>query len=78
MERLQRDKYKTAFDIFRKYRNYITGVTFWNVTDRYSWLDRRGRKNYPLLFDVSHQRKKAYWDVVNFEPQKRTGNLKGF
>ncbi|MGZ5191066.1 MAG: endo-1,4-beta-xylanase, partial [Flavisolibacter sp.] len=78
MEQLQRDKYKMAFEVFRKYRNHITGVTFWNVTDRYSWLDRRGRKNYPLLFDVNHQRKKAYWDVVNFQPEKRSSDLKGF
>ena len=78
MEQLQREKYKMAFEVFRKHRNQVTGVTFWNVSDRYSWLDRRGRKNYPLLFDQSHQPKKAYWDVVNFQPEKSTSNLKGF
>jgi endo-1,4-beta-xylanase len=70
MEQLQREKYKMAFEVFRKYRNKITGVSFWNVSDRYSWLDRRGRKNYPLLFDANRQPKKAYWDVVNFQPGK--------
>ena len=35
-------QYKMAFDIFREYRKYITCVTFWNVSDRYSWLDSRG------------------------------------
>jgi endo-1,4-beta-xylanase len=72
MERLQREKYKMAFDVFRKHRDKITGVTFWNVSDRYSWLDGRGRKNYPLLFDMNRQPKKAYWDVVSFatEPRK--------
>jgi endo-1,4-beta-xylanase len=70
MEQLQREKYKMAFEMFRKYRNKITGVTFWNVSDRSSWLDRRGRKNYPLLFDTNHQPKKVYWDVVNFTPEK--------
>ena len=70
MEQLQREKYKMAFEVFRKYRDKITGVTFWNVSDRFSWLDRRGRKNYPLLFDVNRQPKKAYWDVVNFTPEK--------
>jgi endo-1,4-beta-xylanase len=76
-------QYKMAFDIFRKYKKSITGVTFWNVSDRSSWLDRRGggfaggadaganttrvvRKAYPLLFDESRQRKKAYWAVVKF------------
>ena len=78
MEQLQREKYKMAFEVFRKYRKQVTAVTFWNVTDRHSWLDRRGRKNYPLLFDQTHQPKKAYWDVVNFQPEKSTSNLKAF
>ena len=78
MEQQQREKYKMAFEVFRKYRNQITGVTFWNVSDRYSWLDRRGRKNYPLLFDMNRQPKKAYWDVVNFQPEKSSSNLKAF
>ena len=71
MERLQREKYKMAFDVFRKHRDKITGVTFWNVSDRYSWLDGRGRKNYPLLFDMNRQPKKAYWDVVNFVAERQ-------
>jgi endo-1,4-beta-xylanase len=72
MEQLQREKYKMAFEVFRKYRDKITGVTFWNVSDRYSWLDRRGRKNYPLLFDTNRQPKKAYWEVVNFKKENKT------
>ena len=78
MEQLQREKYNGAFEVFRKYRKQLTGVTFWNVSDRYSWLDRRGRKNYPLLFDQNHQPKKAYWDVVNFQPEKSTTQQKAF
>ena len=78
METKQREKYKTAFEVFRKYRKVVTGVTFWNVSDRYSWLDRRGRKNYPLLFDMDRKPKKAYWDVVNFQAEKNSGDLKGF
>lgn len=70
MEQQQREKYKMMFDVFRQYKDKITGVTFWNVSDRSSWLDGRGRKNYPLLFDVNRQPKKAYWDVVNFEKGK--------
>lgn len=69
MEQLQREKYRMVFEVFRKYRKQITGITFWNVSDRHSWLDRRGRKNYPLLFDQNYQPKKAYWDVVNFPPE---------
>jgi endo-1,4-beta-xylanase len=70
MEEPQREKYKMVFDVFRQYRNDITGITFWNLYDRYTWLDGRGRKNYPLLFDMNRQPKKAYWDVVNFTPEK--------
>jgi endo-1,4-beta-xylanase len=72
MEEPQREKYKMVFDVFRQHRNEITGITFWNLYDRYTWLDGRGRKNYPLLFDMNRQPKKAYWDVVNFTPEKAT------
>ena len=66
MEQQQMEKYKMVFDVFRKHKNNVTGVTFWNISDRYSWLDMRGRKNFPLLFDQNLQPKKAYWEVVNF------------
>jgi len=68
-EQKQLDQYKMVFDVFRKYKKSITGVTFWNVSDRHSWLDTypvAGRKNYPLLFDKSLKPKKAYWEVVKF------------
>ncbi|HEY0245120.1 MAG TPA: endo-1,4-beta-xylanase [Mucilaginibacter sp.] len=42
LEAKQIAQYKMAFDIFREYKKSITGVTFWNVSDRYSWLDSRG------------------------------------
>jgi endo-1,4-beta-xylanase len=69
MEKLQLEKYKMAFRLFREFKSSITGVTFWNVTDKRSWLDNfpvRGRKNYPLLFDQQLQPKKAYWEVVKW------------
>lgn len=79
LEALQVAQYKKMFDVMRQYKKHISAVTFWNVTDRSSWLDGRGqgggaasstagripRKAYPLLFDVNGQRKKAYWAVVN-------------
>ena len=61
--------YKMLFEVFRKHRNQLTGVTFWNLTDRYSWLDNfpvPNRKDYPLLFDQNGQPKKAFEGVVNF------------
>jgi endo-1,4-beta-xylanase len=67
-ETKQREVYKMCFDAFRKYRKPITAVTFWNISDRRSWLDNfpvPGRKDYPLLFDKDLKPKKAYWDVVS-------------
>jgi endo-1,4-beta-xylanase len=68
-EKKQMEKYEMIFRVFRDYKNVITGVTFWNVSDRNSWLDNfpvKGRKNYPLLFDQNLKPKKAYWKVVEF------------
>lgn len=67
MEQQQLEQYKMIFEVLRKYKKEVTSVTFWNVSDRYTWLDMRGRKNYPLLFDEQLQPKKAYWEVVKFE-----------
>ena len=69
LEQQQVEKYKMLFSVFRKYKQYITGITFWNISDRSTWLDTypvKGRKNYPLLFDTHLQPKKAFWEVVNF------------
>jgi endo-1,4-beta-xylanase len=68
-ERKQMEEYKMCFDLFRKYKNVLSGVTFWNISDRSSWLDNfpvRGRKDYPLLFDKELKPKKAFWEVVKF------------
>lgn len=68
-EQKQQEVYKMVFELFRKYRNSISSVTFWNISDRHSWLDNfpvKDRKDYPLLFDKDLQPKKVYWDVVNF------------
>lgn len=67
MEQKQTELYSGIFRILRENRNAISAVTFWNVTDKRSWLDNfpvRGRKNYPLLFDKDGKPKKAYWEVV--------------
>ena len=70
LEARQAAKYAMVFNVFRAYKDVITNVTFWNVSDRHSWLDEypvMGRKNYPLLFDANLQPKKAYWEVINFK-----------
>lgn len=68
-EQKQIDKYNEVFKILRKYKKVVKSVTFWNVSDRTTWLDNypvRGRKNFPLLFDQNYQRKKAFYKVVDF------------
>ena len=72
-EAKQSEQYKMIFQLFRKYKNVISAVTFWNVSDKYSWLDTRGRgKAYPLLFDTAYHPKKAYWEVVNFNKNENS------
>lgn len=68
-EAQQLEQYKMCFELFRKYKSSLSGITFWNISDRHSWLDDfpvRGRKDYPLLFDRQLQPKKAYWAVVKW------------
>jgi len=68
-EQEQIDQYSMVFRVFRDYKDAISGVTFWNVSDRSSWLDSRAPqvgKKYPLLFDENLKPKKAYWEVVQF------------
>ncbi|MDX2048680.1 MAG: endo-1,4-beta-xylanase, partial [Chitinophagaceae bacterium] len=68
-EAKQMEVYKMCFEKFRKYKKAVASVTFWNISDRHSWLDNfpvRGRKDYPLLFDRNLQPKKAFWEIVKF------------
>lgn len=72
LEQQQIEQYQSIFKVFRDYKEVLTGVTFWNISDRYSWLDHypvEGRKNYPLLFDTELQPKKAYDKVTNFNQE---------
>jgi endo-1,4-beta-xylanase len=69
IEAKQVAQYKMLFDVLRKHRKAITGVTFWNLSDKSSWLDNfpvRGRKDYPLLFDEKYQPKKAFFVVAKW------------
>jgi len=68
-EQKQTEVYKMCFELFRKYKDVLSGVTFWNISDRSSWLDDfpvKARKDYPLLFDKDLKPKKAFWEVVKF------------
>lgn len=68
-EQQQQEAYAMYFELLRKHKDAIKGVTFWNISDRHSWLDDfpvKGRKDYPLLFDKNLKPKKVYWEVVRF------------
>jgi len=66
--KMQEEYYGRIFELFREYRDVITGVTFWGVADDVTWLDNfpvRGRKNWPLLFDDNHKPKAAFFSVIS-------------
>jgi endo-1,4-beta-xylanase len=61
------DRYANIFRLLLKYRDSVTRVTFWGVTDQSSWLNNfpiRGRTDYPLLFGRDRQPKPAFHAVV--------------
>ena len=62
---LHEAQYADLFKIFRKYKDVITNVTFWNLSDRDSWL---GQNNYPLPFDKDYKPKRVYRIIKNFNP----------
>ncbi len=63
---LQQDQYVNLFKVLRKHKDVIDCVTFWNVSDRDSWL---GANNYPLLFDSNYKPKQSYLAVKGFDPK---------
>jgi endo-1,4-beta-xylanase len=63
MQQALAKRYADIFAVYLKYKGLITRVTFWGVTDRYSWLNNfpaGGRTNYPLLFDREGKAKPAF------------------
>ncbi len=61
------NRYSDFFNLFNKYKDKITRVTFWGVTDAYSWHNGwpiRGRTAYPLLFDREYLCKPAFDFVI--------------
>jgi len=67
----QAGRYASYFRVFREeaeaYR--LTGVTFWGIADDHTWLDDfpvKGRKDWPLLFDIHHRPKDAFWKAAQW------------
>ncbi|MBR3443423.1 MAG: endo-1,4-beta-xylanase [Bacteroidaceae bacterium] len=61
INRVHADRYAAMFRVFCKHSDVIDCVTFWNLSDRDSWLSEQ---NYPLLFDRNYQKKRAYDAVI--------------
>jgi endo-1,4-beta-xylanase len=73
-EQKQIEEYRTCFSVFNKYHKALSGITFWNISDRHSWLDNfpvQNRKDYPLLFDQNGQPKKVYYEVVRMARNRK-------
>ena len=63
----QAQRYGELFALFLRHASGIDRVTFWNLHDGLSWLNREpvpGRTDYPLLFDRAGHPKPAYFRVV--------------
>lgn len=62
---MHEDQYARLFRVLRKHKDVVDVVTFWNVSDRDSWV---GASNYPLLFDAKLGKKHVYYTVRDFDP----------
>lgn len=67
------DQYVQLFKTLRKYKDKIECVTFWNLSDKDSWV---GTANYPLLFDKDLKAKKVYYAVRDFDPALDNAEIK--
>jgi endo-1,4-beta-xylanase len=67
MQQKLASSYANLFNLFLKYKDNISRVTFWGVNDGQSWLNGfpvPGRTNYPLLFDRQFNPKPAFYKVI--------------
>lgn len=69
---LQEERYATLFGILRKHREVVGNVTFWNLSDRDSWL---GVRNHALPFDENYKEKQVYWTIMGL-PQRSPAPLR--
>jgi endo-1,4-beta-xylanase len=66
--------YSDLFNLFLKYKNDISRITFWGVDDGQSWLNNwpiQGRTNYPLIFDRNYQPKPAFYSIIETASSKK-------
>ena len=61
---MQTDQYVKLFRVLRNHKDVVKCVTFWNVSDRDSWV---GVNNHPLLIDENLKPKQSYFAVRDFD-----------
>nr|WMX25124.1 endo-1,4-beta-xylanase [uncultured bacterium] len=61
------DQYARVFRVFRNHKDVVKCVTFWNLSDRDSWL---GARTYPLPFDTEYKPKLAYEYIKDMKAPK--------
>jgi endo-1,4-beta-xylanase len=64
LKTLQEDQYTRLFCVLRKHKDVVDNVTFWNLSDRDSWL---GARNYPLPYDENYKPKPVYNLIKDFD-----------
>lgn len=62
---LQEAQYASLFKILRRHADKVDCVTFWNLSDRDSWL---GVNNYALPFDKDYKPKNVHKVLRDFDP----------
>lgn len=62
---LQENQYAGLFRVLRKHKDVIKSVTFWNLSDRDSWL---GASNAALPYDENYKPKRVYNIIRDFDP----------
>ena len=73
MKLLQETQYDRLFRIMRRHHQKLDVVTFWNLSDRDSWL---GANNYPLPFDKDYKPKNLHKVLTEFDPKADNAVIK--
>ena len=58
---VQAEYYSAIFDAIVEYKDYVSAVIFWGITDDISW---RASQN-PLIFDADFKAKPAYYSIID-------------
>lgn len=64
----QEEMFKMLFEVYRKNKSIISGVTFWGTSDmrKNFRTNRIGKMDYPFLFDENMKPKKAFYTITSF------------